>query len=527
MKMSKCIFRAIIAIIILLVVAGQGYAQVNRDELEDLPPVVFINYEGPHARLDTREQIRQIGVGLGQQIAERERGIQPTLEGMTLEQRRSHSYRFEAGTNNRYYVIHSISGPEENKLNADIMILGVDVAVDHVRNLRVIIQGYLQEAYNYSASDALLLAEFITVYNAVYRGNWDYFVNRYKTPVVDSITRDRAGLSIRYDEWPGRTQLLIPLGTGRGLSSIDTSTITDGRVIEEMRREDDLGVPQRQQMVDLIERQAEQTERQVQAERQAIRQEERAIASERRQTEQERQRLREAQEAGTISEQRAREVQTEIIVREEDLSRREIVLEERRDEADRTQELAEQRTEEAQRQREEIARDQQAIIVQEERGGVIGVTIERQNPAMGRLVMLDQTTAREIRRSPLDLIHSRTVTFVGGRLIAIAGENRRAGAVRLIEINQTTLEMVKQGDDDIRAGSLLWVNGTDLYAITIDLRNNQCFIGRFDTNLILQAKSAVRIHPESSVTIQQGRLLTQRENGSALILNPMDLTEIR
>jgi len=142
---------------------------------------------------------------------------------------------------------------------------------------------------------------------------------------------------------------------------------------------------------------------------------------------------------------------------------------------------------------------------------------------MGRIVRLNPANGAELRRSPLDSVHVRTVTFISGRILAIAGETGGRGAVRLIEINQNNLEMAKQGDVDIKTGSLLWVNGNDLYAITAE--GNNCFIGRFNTNLIMQAKSTIRVHPEASVIIQQGRLLTQRENGNPLILNPMDLTE--
>jgi hypothetical protein len=254
MKMPKSKF--LIAAIIFIAVTMMGYAQVNRDELQDLPPVVFINYEGPHALLDTREEIRQIGVVLGRQIFENEVGIAPTLAGLTVEQRRTYLYKFEAGASNRYFVIHCVSGQEGNKIDADILGLGVDTGVDHIRDLRVIIQGYLQTAYSYSERDAALLAEYITIYNAVYRGDWDYFVNRYKTQVMDNLTKDKVGLSIRYDEWPGRTLIVIPLGRG-GLSSIDTTTITDQKVIEEMRKEDDQGIPQRREMVDMVERESE------------------------------------------------------------------------------------------------------------------------------------------------------------------------------------------------------------------------------------------------------------------------------
>jgi hypothetical protein len=510
MKIQK--YKLIIAAIVFTVTAVTGYAQVNRDELQDLPPVVFINYEGPHAILDTREEIRQIGAALGRQISESETGIAPTLAGLSVEQRRTYSYKFEAGASNRYFVIHCVSGQEGNKIDADILGLGVDAGVDHIRNLRVIVQGYLQAAYNYSERDAALLAEYITIYNAVYRGDWDYFVNRYKTQVMDNLTKDKVGLSIRYDEWPGRTLIVIPLGRG-GLSSIDTTTITDQKVIEEMRKEDDQGIPQRREMVDLVERESDRAQQQAQTQREAIREEERQIA-------QERQRVQEDQQQGRITQEEARKS-------EDDLTKREETLEQRREEAQKTEEFAEKKAEEAQQQRQEIAKDQQNVIAQET-GGVYGVTIEKTNPvAMGRLVRLNPVNGSEIRKSPLDTVHVRTVTFIGGRILAIAGENKGQGAVRIIELTQTSLEMARQGYDDIKTGSLLWVNGNDLYAITIDLAKNQCYIGRFNTNLELQAKSNVRVHPDCSITIQQGRLLTQRENGSAMALNSTDLSEIK
>jgi len=535
-------YRAILTIIILAGIAVAGYTQVNQDELQDLPPVVFINYEGPHARIDTREQIRQIGAVLGVQIYNDEGGPGSAPIQISAEQRRTYSYTIEAGARNRYHVIHCVSEADGSKIDADIFVLGVDAGVEHIRNLRSIVQGYLQSAYNYSEADASLLAEYITIYNAVYRGDWDYFTNRYKTQVIENLVRDRAGLSIRYDEWPGRTMMLIPLGYG-GLSSVDTSVIADMRVIEEMRREDDLSVPQRQEMVNLMEREADEAERRAQAERETVRQEERAIetgraetAQERQNIEQERQRVEEDQQAGRITQEEARQSQEELDKREQEteqreqeLDEREEVLEQRREEAEMLEEFAEQRAEDAQQGRQEVARDQQAAIVQETTvDGILGVTIERTDPAiMGRIVRINTANGAELRRSPVNTVHSRTVAFMGGRILAIAGENRGSGAVRLVEINQTNLEISRQGDDDIMTGSLLWVNGNDLYAITVDLSNNSCYLGRFNTNLVLQTKSSVRVHPSAAVTIQQGRLLTQREDGSVLILNPTDLTEMR
>ncbi|MDR0302613.1 MAG: hypothetical protein LBI04_09925 [Treponema sp.] len=516
-------YRILFAFIIFAGIAATGYTQVDRNELEqNLPQVVFINYEGPHARIDTREQIRQLGTVLGQQVLAGENNIAPTIAAMSAESKRTYSYKIEAGATSRYFVIHCVSGPEDSKIDADIFGLGVDTGVDHVRNLRTIIQGYLQDAYSYSERDASVLAEYITIYNAVYRGSWDYFTERYKTHVTGNLARDKAGLSIRYDEWPGRTMMLIPLGQG-GLSAIDTSTITDKRVVEELRKEDDRGVPQRQGMVDLKEREADQAERRAQNERQTIRQEENRNTQERQNIEQERQKTQEDQAAGKITDEDAQKKQDELDKREQEADKKDQELDQRREDAQKLEDFAEKKTDEAQQERQEIAKDQQTAIVAQTAEGVIGVMISRETPTtMGKLVLISMT-GNELKHSALDTIHIRTLSLVGGKMIAIAGENKGNGAVRLIEIDQAALAMAKQGDDDILMGSLLWINGSDLYAITVDLKTQYCYLGRFDTNLAIKAKSAARVHPNAALTIQQGRLLTQNENGAAMVLDPVDL----
>ncbi|MDR0495641.1 MAG: hypothetical protein LBG95_08465 [Treponema sp.] len=511
--------KALFFCVVFAAVAIMGHAQIDRGELQNnLAPVSFTNYEGPHARIETREQIRQIGTSLGQAIRD---GAART------------------GAANRYFVIHSVSAPDGSKLDADIFGLGADSGVDHVRNLRVIIQGYLQDAYGYSAPDAALLAEYITIYNAVYRGNWNYFTGRYKGPVIANLNREHAGLATRYDEWPGKTLMVIPLGIG-DLSSVDTSAISDNRVVEEMRRDDDKGLEQRRDMVNLKEREAGQAEQKAETQREAIRQEEQEIAEERsrlererQQTAADRQKLEEEKAAGTVTRQEAaqqeRDLQkqeTETEKKSGELDKREESVAQQKEEAARQELFAERKTEEAQRDRESVARDQQLIINRGDQPiGVIGLVIEKPDAVMGRLVSIDPSTRKELRRSALDSVHVRTLTFTGGRILAIAGENMGNGAVRLIEINSRSLEMDKQGDDDLQPNSLLWVNGNDLYAITINLDNGNLYLGRFNANLELQAKSEINVHSNAAVSIQQGGLLTQKADGSAAVLDPASLKE--
>ena len=509
----------------ILVISPGAFAQVNRDELGNLGPVEFISYEGPYTRIETRAQIRSIGYALGAMVR----------TGQT-----------RAGGAGRYFVIHSVSPAEENKMDADIFGLGVDVGVDHIRNLRLILQGYLEWAYNYTERDAALLAEYITIYNAVYRGDIDYFNSRYKVPVMDNMTQEKAGLSIRYDEWPGRTLVLIPLGmvSAGPLSVIDTSPLTDSTVTEQLRQEPDKGVDSRQEMVDLKERQAEQAGQEAEIKREAIREEEQKQVQERQQA-QEQQREAQQEQARIAEErqepnadqkalderqQQAEQQEQEARQKQQELDQRQEELEKQKEEAEQVQQYADQKADEAQQDRQAIAEDQQALINQEESAptptsGILGVSILTPNASLGRVVKIDPNNGKEVRRSVINTVNARSLAVVNGKILAIAGENRGNGAIRLIEISEDTLEMVKQGEDDIAPNSPLWVNGNDLYAITSSGGN--LYLTRFNTDLVRQARSSVTVHPFAAAAFSDGGLITQRADGSAVLLSPGDLTEKR
>jgi len=506
----------------ILFLAPPLAAQVDKSELSDLGPVEFINYEGPYSRIETRAQIRSIGYGLGQ-----------IVKGGASA----------AGAQGRYFVIHSVSAPDGMKLDADIFGLGVDVGVDHIRNLRLIIQGYLEAAYEYTEKDAALLAEYITVYNAVYRGDIEYFGSRYKKPVMSHLTAQKAGLALRYDEWPGQTLMLIPLGTGIGgpLSAVDTTPITDSRVIESLRQEPGASLDQRKEMVDLKEREAEVAGQQAAIQKEAIKQEEERIAKAKEEAAVQQQQAREEQqriakerlqpgadqEALDAREKEAEELAKEARAKQEELDKQQKALEDAKREADQQEAFAQQKAQEAQQERQGIAADQQATIDNQARpgsaDGILGVSIIIPGTSTGRLVRLNANTGRETKVSPLNTMNTRTVTQVGGRIFAIAAETRGGGAVRIVEMNANTLDMQKQGDDNIAANSLLWVNGQDLYAIISE--GSDLYLARFNLDLVRQARSAIPVNLFASVFFSDAFLATQRADGSAVLLNAGDLTE--
>jgi hypothetical protein len=147
------------------------------------------------------------------------------------------------------------------------------------------------------------------------------------------------------------------------------------------------------------------------------------------------------------------------------------------------------------------------------------------NSALGYIVKVHPSSGVELSRSSVNTINNRAVLITNNRIIAIAGQNRGGDAIRLVEISPDTLQMVNRGNDDIHQESLLWVKGTDIYALVSSGGN--LYIARFDLDLTMQAQSSVAIHPFATITFQDSILLTQRSDGRVLILDATDLSEGR
>ena len=183
MKLSR--FMAAFAALSLTAMFSAAALGVDENEIRvtgDVGTIQFENYTGPHTVIETADAITEIGRGLGRQVS---RSV--TKEG-------------SFNLNGKYSIIHAIDENEKGKFDADILILNPNASVDHIKNLRRIIAGYLQAAYGYNSSDATTIATFVTVYNAVYRQKLDVFQDRYKTVVTKNLTKEKCGLSTKWNE---------------------------------------------------------------------------------------------------------------------------------------------------------------------------------------------------------------------------------------------------------------------------------------------------------------------------------------
>ena len=520
--------------VILLLSAGLFALEVNEKELKsaDDTTIEFINYTGPHKVIDSIASIRLIGSGLGKQIA-----TDPSKSASTSK-------------NAKYWVVHAVDENETGKLDADILYVGSEATVDHINNLRRIISAYLVSAYGYSEKDADTISVFITVYNAVYRGKIDTFKSKYKNVVIQNLSTENCGLSVNYKDWPGKSEIVIPLYdvNNGGLSTVDTSVISDSSVVDSMKEDDDKNVESRKEMVDIKEREADAaSEKAKEAQKEATK-EQKKLDEEKKKTEETKKEAKEAekkaeekqkvadenpndkkaQEEAKEAKKEAEEKKQAADDQQKKQDEQQAKTEEAKQEAKEQQALADKKESEAQKERKEIAKDQAEVQKKEAEQARMntefGIILSDEANMLSRLVKFNIENGEVVKNSPVAQIRNRTVYKEGDDFIAIAGENSKKGAVKLVTISPETLEISAESDNEIAEDSVLVQDGSDYYCVVNE--GGKYYLAKFSGDLSLKLKSEIQVKSGTPVTVTSSGIVVTDSNGRLRLLDKKDLSVI-
>jgi hypothetical protein len=485
---------------ILLIVFGSFlWAQelrVDTEEIQITPrePIEFENYEGVPEKIETRDQIR----GIGRSLAGK-------------------NGRYSIG---RYSIIHAIDSQITTGFDADIFILEPTASVDHIRNLRWMLGSYLEEEFGYGRADGDLLAEFITIYNAVYRKNIAYFTEKYKPVVLSYLDPEKVGLAKSYREWPGGTQILIPLSAQRekGLLSLNTRALTESPVIEDLRQREDRGIELRKEMINLKERQIEEEEKELAQEKLALKAAKEQI---------EKAEKEEVSSAKPSVHETAPSTPPEtvplVITREsgkESITALKQIEEEKKEIASREEEIRtreleiEEKKAEVREERKEIARDQQELLqasTLREQNLVPFILFEKEG---GRMVLVQAETGEVVLKSTE---YPLTVPFyppfgTGYRVVASRGG---VGGKLLLLDPSTLKEIISAREETYGKGA---VKVLKEQCFTVIREGNSWYIGKYDSSLALLERSRIQVLPETFLEIHGSYLYVQTPEGKVVPL---------
>ncbi len=472
--------------------------------------ILFENYVGPVTVFNTREEITGIGLFLGTRSSE------------------------SPSWGNKYQLYHSYQPEIPEGLDGDILVLLPDAGVDHIRNLRMILSGYLQGVYSYEQKRADVLAEFITYYNAIYYKNLTHFTSRYKEGVLQYLSAQNAGLSTHFSEWAGKSRIVIPVKSDRALQEdqeaqpgLDTSIISQPEVVEEMRKEEDKALDTRKEMVEIREEELDQQQEVLDRKQDELQQEENAVDEQ----------IREQQEIIASAEEdspEAQEAQEELKTLEEEKE----VIQEEKEVLEEKQEEIRKEQEEVFEMREDIAEDENTLNRQEDVIPSAGLIASSDTKALwfikidesgtpssfGRLCKIAEN-GEILQESPLNSIRGNSIIDSGENIVVIAGNEGANTSVKPVLIDKETLEVAKQGDLAVYAGNRIWTDDRNLFIIT---RNNSDWVlGKYTYDLVLQETSEIRIHPDTPILFDGDSVLIQNANGDISVLSVQDLSEIQ
>jgi len=479
--------KIICALVMTSALALSAFA-LNVDEVELKVPgsvdsVQFENYGGPHAHIDTAEAIVNIGAGLGRHVA--------------LDVDATEYYEPRA----KYSLIHVVDPSVAEGRDADILVLNENAGVDHIKNLRRIVTGFLQAAYDYNREDAETIATFVTVYNAVYRNQISVFQERYKPAVVAYLDEDKVGLSTNWEDWAGKTQIVIPLnGMQAGLSVVDTTTITDEKVIEAMRQEEDKAIEVRENMTDIKEREAAgATERAQEAQKEA--------AQERKEGN-----VEEAKQAAAV--------------------------------ASEEQKIADRKNMEVRKESQAIEADKavlngEAVPVVDKSSYLTGLFVVDGSRDLYTLITVDGKNGDIILRSPVKQIKGKTVYIVDNisldyegetklydkMFLAVCGVNDGHSAIRLCLIDSETLELRNQSAQ-ILSENTEFLSHANNYYVVVQGDDGSCQVASFDKNLKLLSRSELSVSPSTPLYEISAGLLVTDDTGNPRLLDYASLNQI-
>ncbi|MBI9105367.1 MAG: hypothetical protein JEZ04_01405 [Spirochaetales bacterium] len=473
--------------------------------------IVFRNYSGPHKKIDTVDQILGIGRSLGAGVGQ------------------------EAGDFNyfaKYRIIHAVDNTVTDALDADILILSQEAAVDHIVNLRRIISGYLESAYDYDRAQADMLSIFITVYNAVHRNDIGYFTEKYKAVVYRNLSKEKAGLALSYDLWPGNTMIVIPLTPKAGsgaLGDLDSDVLTEEGVIEKLREEDGQGIEPRREIVELKEDEILEERQEIKKEREELEQRQQELIEKKEELEKEADgtgkpeaveaveaELEQVAEGQTVLDEREKQVEK----REESiLLERESIAEDQKDEisretpADRADKASETATEAPQPVRAAKVITVPFLKLSSGSGGYTG-----------QLLLIDLDSGKILKRSEIDSIRLRGYRYTSDGILSVAGDSGGNRIVSIVKIDPESLEILQSGTVEVFIDSAVIESGGSYYAVVQS--DGGWRIGIFNKNLELKQVSAAEVFPATEIYLRGEDVVVQDKNGTVRGLRKDDFITV-
>ncbi len=494
--------------------------------------IEFVNYAGPLTIFQTDMDIRGIGRSLAEQVSKGAARAAYLL---------------------KYSVLHIMGTDEPDKLGADLFSIDKESQVDHIDNVRRILSAYMERMYAYSRRDSDTLAIFITYYNAAYKGNVEYLGGRFKKTVMAKVDAGRVGISTKYYEWPGNTQMVIPLTEKPArdiLGSLNTTELTSTGVIEKLKEKEDKGVPERKAMAEVKEKEATQAEQRL-AEAAKKLEEEKAKTAEKEAAV-----TAQKADASKLTGQEAYKAKEEIAAKETEIAKEKEAQKEQAAALEEQKKVVEEKKAEVAAEKEEIKKDETAARIQQQPETVAKELEKREAEVTKReeaarkstpdesvyagtlfylkikeyltgghynneLYAINAATAQIAGKSSVSNICGRKFDIFKDGVVVISHKGDHRAGHYLTLIDRNTLEVKTTGTDAVFWRSFVEIKDDLIYAVLN--RDEIYYLAAFDLTMNSVKVSKDKVDPDTFISFFGDLVYVNRDDKKILALNKADL----
>ncbi|MBN2544564.1 MAG: hypothetical protein JXB50_02125 [Spirochaetes bacterium] len=531
--------------------------EVDIDEIKNVNKIQFENYKGHIDKYDSERSIRNIGYQLG------------------LFEKENELFRYHM----KYSIIHAIDEKTKEKYDADIFSIDSDAQVGHIRNIRFIISGYLSKQYGYTKRQSDALALFLTYYNAYYRGNLEYFNDKYKEIVINYINKSNAGISTKYYEWPGSTKILIPLTKSSQkdkLKSLETFEISNSKIIDEMRKSDDKKIDERKEMVKLKEKELVEEKKSIEKEKKDVQTERKEIEKQKDTIEKEKEEIakkedeikKEKEEVKNIKDDKSRknkeeeikkeekkleEKKAEVIKKEEAVKKEETKVSKKEEQVKQKEQTALTKTQTVQKEKEQIKRDitqpksrEEALAQKEKELKEREDELKRQQRDdkvyadkfyylktkeymvgghyNNEMYIIDAAGMKVSLKSPVEKICGYKYLVYKEGVVVITYKTTHESDHNLTLLDLEKLDVKKAGIDNIFFRSFIEEYENHIFAIVKN--GDDYYLGKFNKSLERVAISDEKIDFATFITFYKDYIYVNNVKNEIIVLNKNDLKNI-
>lgn len=454
-------------------------------------------------------------------------------------------------------IIKRFFDPELEKYGADVFILTEKTNFGHINGVQRVLLGYLQTAFQYNNKQAETLAELLVYYNANLRLNPKNIEESYSKKVLDNIDIKKAGIDRVYRNWPGKTQLLIPLRKNivrPEKSDLDRKELQEiiekdnsipqekkeelKKIDEERKKEDTQKIEQKEQELAKKEEEIKKTQEQIKQEEQKIQQElqdtnkkleelRKDPERNKEQIQQEEKKVEQLQEQKKEIEQQKQEVQQEQkkveeakqeikeqkeqpqTTRKEEEKKENQTLTENQQPASKVDQQLETLKKEVEDLKKELEKKEELSdnVINEK---IVFLKVMRyvsDGHYSNELWMIDPNKDDTLFRGPFTNICSRTFLPIDNIGIVVIGYEDSAHTQtphHLYLLDQDNLQVKAKSKEVVIFSSFLIYKDNLIYAI--EELDGKHYLSRFNDKLELQDRSSSDINPHSEITFFKDKI---------------------